>query len=169
MINNKLYDIRKSFVYAISGIAFCVRYEKNMRIHITVMLYVLFFSQFYELERSEIILLIMICVLVIALEMLNTSIEVVVDKVSPSYHTLAKIAKDVAAGAVLVAALAAVFVGILLFWDISRFVVIFNILTSQLSNIALFTASVIFSVLFIGSGKSRRTRIPKKHDDKNEE
>lgn len=160
MINNRLYDLRKSFSYAMSGIAFCVRYEKNMRIHITVMLYVLFFSQFYELQRSEIILLVLICVLVISLEMINTAIEVVVDKVSPNYHTLAKIAKDVAAGAVLAASLASVFIGLLLFWDIERFILIFDILTSRLSNISLLAASLIFSVIFISSGKSRRSKTP---------
>lgn len=161
MINNRLYDLRKSFSYAVSGIAFCVRYEKNMRIHITIMLYVLFFSQFYELERSEILVLILVCVLVIALEMVNTAIEVVVDKVSPNYHTLAKIAKDVAAGAVMAAALAAVIIGAVLFWDISRFIVIYEVMTSQLSNIAVFMASVIFSIIFVGSGKKRRSNPPK--------
>lgn len=168
MINNKLYNLRKSFSYAISGMAFCVRYEKNMRIHITMMLYVLFFSQFYELQRSEIMLLILTCVLVIALEMVNTAIEVVVDKVSPNYHTLAKIAKDVAAGAVLAASLASVFIGLILFWDTERFIMIFDILTSRLSNAALFIASAVFSVVFISSSKSRRSKIPKKHNHTNE-
>lgn len=166
MINEKLYNLRKSFSYAVSGIAFCVRFEKNMRIHIITMLYVLFFSQFYELERSEILILIAVCVTVISLEMVNTAIEVVVDKVSPNYHTLAKIAKDVAAGAVLVAALSAVVVGLVLFWDTERFILIFGIITSQASNIGLIMASAVFSVLFINSGKKRSTHMIKNKENK---
>ena len=59
-------------------------------------------------------------------EMVNTAIEVVIDKVSPQYSALAKVGKDVAAGAVFVSALAAVIVGITLFWDLERFEVIFK-------------------------------------------
>lgn len=155
---NRLYNLRASFKYALNGIGFCVRYEKNMRIHITVTAYVLFFSGFYELQRAEILLLILICVVVMALEMVNTAIEVVVDKVSPSYHTLAKIAKDVAAGAVLFASIAAVLVGVVLFWDIAVFQQIWAFFTGQISSLMLLLASGAVSVIFIRSGKKRKTR-----------
>lgn len=60
--------------------------------------------------------------------MMNTAIEVVIDKVSPGYSALAKVGKDVAAGAVFVTAVAAVIIGVILFWDIEKFKIIFEFL-----------------------------------------
>jgi len=150
-----------SFRYAMSGIVFCVKYERNMRIHITITLYVLYFARFYELTKAEIILLILTCVSAITLEMVNTAIEVVIDKVSPNYHTLAKIGKDVAAGAVLIATIAAVIIGILLFWDVEVFLQIRDYFFAEVYRIVVFAASLVFAFLFINSGKKRRARIRK--------
>lgn len=127
MKNNErgLKGFVKSFQYAIAGIVSSILSERNIRIHLVVTIYVLYFARFYSLSRAEYILLILTICFVIATEMLNTAIETVVDLVTEAYARLAKIAKDVAAGAVLVAAFAAVVVGIILFFDID---VILNIL-----------------------------------------
>ncbi len=77
-----------SFKYAAHGIVFCVRHEMNMRIHIVATMCVLYLSQFYNFTKEQFILLIITCVTVISAEMMNTAIEVVIDKVSPGYSAL---------------------------------------------------------------------------------
>lgn len=155
---DRFKKLGNSFRYATRGIMFCVRHETNMRIHIVVLLYVLYFSQFYNLNRSEFLLLLLTCVIVISMEMLNTAIEVVIDKVSPQYSALAKVGKDVAAGAVFVSAITAVVVGIILFWDIPTFKVIFAYLTQPISNLFLLIGFSCMSFLFITSGKKRNIK-----------
>ncbi|MCL2020418.1 MAG: diacylglycerol kinase family protein [Oscillospiraceae bacterium] len=151
-----------SFRYAMSGILFSAKYERNMRIHMVITLYVLYFTKFYDFTRVEIILLILTCISAITLEMVNTSIEVVIDKVSPHYHTLAKIGKDVAAGAVLIATIGAVVIGIILFWDIAVFTEIWNYFSGSVSSSLILAASLIASFLFINLGKRRKRHVAKK-------
>ena len=155
---DKLYSLAKSFKYAFNGIRFCVRHEKNMRIHIVATLYVLYFSQFYNFTRAEYILLILTCVIVLSLEMLNTAIEVVIDKVSPEYSALAKVGKDVAAGAVFVSALAAVIIGVCLFWDIDTFIIIWEYFTGDIFNLAMLIGISGCAFLFINSAKKRKIK-----------
>lgn len=157
-----MINLFKSFKYAASGFIFCARYERNMRIHIAVTLYVLYFSRFYEFSRAEIILLILTCVSVLTLEMLNTSIEMIVDKVSPKYNTLAKIAKDAAAGAVLTAASAAAVIGVLLFWDTEVFSEIFQYFAENIIRIIILIITAVLAFLFVLSGKRRKKRGVKK-------
>ena len=122
---NRIKKLGMSFVYAGRGIAYCLRHERNIRIHIVALLYVLFFSQFYNFSKSEYMILILTCSTVIALELINTAIEIVIDKVSPKFSVFAMMGKDVAAGGVLVGAIGAVIVGVILFWDIEVFKEIF--------------------------------------------
>src|SRR5438105_2825925 len=74
----------------------------------------------YGLTRAELLVLLFSIALVLIAEMFNTAVEAVVDLVTQSYHPLAKHAKDVAAGAVLVAALNAIVVGLILFFNVDR-------------------------------------------------
>ena len=155
----RLYNLRKSFAYAINGIVFCVRYERNMRIHIVAAAYVLFAAlYFYELEPAELAVLVIAIVLVMTLEIINTAIEVITDKASPEYSSLAKAAKDTAAGAVLLAAAAAVAVGVILLWDRVVFGQIADFFTANPLAVALLGLSVILSVVFILTVKERRKR-----------
>jgi diacylglycerol kinase len=87
-----------------------------MKIHITAMLVVMLCAGFCGFSRAEWVLLILTCSAVISLEMVNTAIELLTDKISPEYSKLAKAVKDIAAGAVLVAAFAAAAIGVILFW-----------------------------------------------------
>ncbi|MCL2108908.1 MAG: diacylglycerol kinase family protein [Oscillospiraceae bacterium] len=151
-----MIKLLRSFKYAAAGFLFCARYERNMRIHIAVTLYVLYFSRFYGFSRAEIILLILTCVSVITAEMLNTSIEVIVDRISPKYHTLAKIAKDAAAGAVLIAATAAVIIGVLLFWDVEILREILDYFAARIFAAIALVITVILTFMFIIMGKQRK-------------
>lgn len=155
---NLIIKIGHSFRYAARGILFCVRHETNMRIHIIVLLPVLFFSQFYNLTKAEFVTLLITCVLVISTEMINTAIEVIIDKVSPKYSALAKVGKDVAAGAVFVTSFMAVIVGVVLFWDIETFKLIWSFMTDDISNLFLLLSYFVVGYLFINSGKRRKIK-----------
>lgn len=109
--------IIKAFNAAIAGILYTFKHERNMKIHYFVAAIVLVASLFFELTKIEMILLLFTISLVVISEMFNTAIEKSVDMITDTYHPLAKIAKDVAAGGVLIASLNACVVGYLLFYD----------------------------------------------------
>ena len=96
---------------AIEGIIYAARTQKHMRQHFLAALLVLFAVLFMKVSALEFTLLTISVCLVLCAELLNTSLETVVDMISPDYHPLAKIAKDVAAGGVLVAAIGAAVMG----------------------------------------------------------
>lgn len=114
---NFILNLIDSFNYAINGLITAVGTERNMKIHYTVAIFVLISSLFFDLSRVEYILLLITISLVIISELLNTAIEKVVDMVTEEYHPIAKIAKDISAGAVLIAAVNSVAIGYLLFFD----------------------------------------------------
>lgn len=151
----RIKKLGMSFVYAGRGIAYCIRHERNIRIHIVVLLYVLYFSKFYDFSRAEYALLILTCSVVMALELINTAIEVVIDKVSPRFNVFAMMGKDVAAGGVLVGATGAVIIGIILFWDTEVFKSILSYFTYNLYRPAVLIATIIISVVFVSKTKQR--------------
>ncbi|MCC5599260.1 diacylglycerol kinase family protein [Nostoc favosum] len=100
-----------SFKYAWAGISYSFQTQRNFRIHVSVCALAIALSVFLHLQAVEIAVIGVTSGLVLALELLNTAIESVVDlTVKQTYHELAKIAKDCAAGAVLVSALVAMLV-----------------------------------------------------------
>ncbi|MCR8987857.1 diacylglycerol kinase family protein [Brevibacillus laterosporus] len=103
-----------SFGYALQGINHAVRTQRNMQIHVAVALGVVILSIWLQVTRLELSLLLLVIAIVWALELLNTAIEACVDLVTKEYHPQAKIAKDVAAGAVFVSAMFAIVIGILI-------------------------------------------------------
>ncbi len=108
--------IHQAFYCAFAGIMHCIRRERNMKIHVGAMTAVLLLAWRADLSRTDWALLILTIAFVLSAEMFNTAIEAVVDLMIPEYHLLAKIAKDVAAGAVLVSAIASLIIGFLLFF-----------------------------------------------------
>lgn len=106
-----------SFHYAFAGILYATRTQPNMRIHLVLGGAVLLATLYLRLQRVYVVCVIVLVGFVIALELLNTAIESVVDLMTVAHHPLAKIAKDTAAGAVLVATLAAAVVGYLVFYE----------------------------------------------------
>lgn len=105
-----------SFRYALAGLLYCLATQRNMRIHFTAGIVVLFFAWWLQFSTTEFVLLLLTVTAVLVAEMLNTAVEKVVDLASPRRHPLAKTAKDVAAAAVLVTAFASVAVGFILFY-----------------------------------------------------
>ena len=100
-----------SFKYAWAGLSYAFVTQRNFRIHTVIGTLAISLGVFLHLSAVEISVICITSGLVLALELLNTAIESVVDlTVKQTYHELAKIAKDCAAGAVLISAIAAVFV-----------------------------------------------------------
>ncbi|MDQ2679977.1 MAG: diacylglycerol kinase [Candidatus Eremiobacteraeota bacterium] len=106
-----------SFHYAFSGIMYAAKTQANMRIHLAIAAVVLLATLYLRLERFYVIAIIILIVLVLALELVNTAVEAIVDLLTVAHHPLAKTAKDAAAGAVLVATIGAVVVGYLAFYQ----------------------------------------------------
>ena len=106
--------VLESFKYAIDGILDVFRTQKHMRFHFVTMVLVLLAALLFDLDKRDILILMFVISLVLIAEMFNTAIEAVVDMVVQSYHPLAKFAKDAAAGAVLIATVTAVLMGVML-------------------------------------------------------
>ena len=98
---------------AIEGILWAAKSERHVRYHFVAALAVVFMALFFKISALEFFLLVLAAVIVIFAELMNTAIEAVVDLVTDEYHELAKRAKDVAAGAVLVTSVGAVILGYL--------------------------------------------------------
>lgn len=105
----------KSFSYAIKGLQTTVKYEHNTWIHLFATVMVIVFGFVYELTTFEWCWITLAIGLVVVTEILNTAIEHLTDLVSPEFHPLAKKTKDAAAGAVLIASIIAVIIGLLVF------------------------------------------------------
>ena len=103
-----------SFKYAIEGIGYTIKTQRNMRLHVTGGILVFIAGIFLKVNRIELSILIIVSTMVIVAEMFNTSIESTIDLYSRQRHPLAKIAKDVGAAAVLVCAISAAIVGLLI-------------------------------------------------------
>ena len=105
---------------AIEGIIYSVKTQRHMRYHLAAALGVLFTGLVINVSRTEFILLSMAIILVLVTEMLNTAIEVAVDMIAEEYHPKAKIAKDIAAGVVLVASVGALILAYLILYPAFR-------------------------------------------------
>lgn len=104
-----------SFRYAFAGIRYLLWTQRNAKVQAGLGLAAVALAFFLRIERTEWLVLILTIALVLAAEGVNTALEAVVDLASPAYHPLAKVAKDVAAGTVLLTAIASVIVGLILF------------------------------------------------------
>jgi diacylglycerol kinase len=107
--------LRSSFRYAVAGLWWALTTQRNMRIHVAIGATAAVLGALLRLSTTELALVVLTATVVLAAEMLNTVMEAAVDLASPAYHPLARIAKDVSAGAVLVTSLGAIAVGLLIF------------------------------------------------------
>lgn len=103
------------FRHAIAGWRLAVRRERNLQIHLAVAGAVVVLSWYLTLSRTEVCLIVLCIAAVWISELFNTALEKLVDLVSPEHHDLARDVKDVAAAAVLTAAVAAVVIGLFIF------------------------------------------------------
>ncbi len=166
----KIKKLVDSFNYAIEGIIHAVRTQRNMKIHMGAALLVLIACFFYDLSKFELMAIFISITLVIAFELLNTAIENAMDATTNYYHPLVRIAKNTAAGAVLVTAINAVVVGYIIFWD--KLNSISLIIMSKIKNsnpYMIFVVLVIVCILTIvmkavfGEGTPLRGGMPSGH------
>ncbi|WML35613.1 diacylglycerol kinase [Clostridium sp. OS1-26] len=166
----KVRKLLDSFNYAIEGIIYAVRTQRNMRIHMIAALVVLTACFFYDLTKMEILAITITITMVIMAELLNTAIEFAVDATTNYYHPLAKLAKNVAAGGVLVTAVNAIVVGYIVFWDKLKyinFILIRKIKSSNPYIIFIILAIVCIATIVIkaifGEGTPLKGGMPSGH------
>ncbi|WP_052219963.1 diacylglycerol kinase [Clostridium homopropionicum] len=166
----KVKKLVDSFNYAIQGIIYAARTQRNMKIHIIVSLIVLSACFFYDLSKVELLVITLTITMVLLAEMINTAVECAIDSTTNYYHPLAKIAKNVAAGAVLITAINSVLVGYIIFGDRLMpftFIVIRKVKDSNpymifLSLVIVSLATVIVKAIF-GEGTPLKGGMPSGH------
>ncbi|HTC30098.1 MAG TPA: diacylglycerol kinase [Candidatus Acidoferrum sp.] len=151
----------RSFNHAFAGIMYAARTQPNMRAHLIISLLVILAALILRLGRDYVVDLVIIIAVVLALELLNTAVESIVDLLTVTHHPLAKTAKDAAAGAVLIASIAAVVVGYLIFYQglINGGQRVYEAVASVPSNIAFVVLAVvaiatIFAKAWVGRGSA---------------
>ena len=142
----KLVD---TFNNAINGIINTVRTERNMKIHLVAAILVLIACFFFDISRVEFLILVITITMVMSAEVVNTAIEAVVDMSTNYYHPLAKIAKNAAAGAVLITAINAVIVGYVIFWD--KLTHISYVLVHKVKNSQPYTVLIVLAIVTLAT------------------
>ncbi len=160
----------QSFNFAAEGIVHAVRTQRNLWIHFAVAIAVLVAAIGFGATKLELAVLLIAITFVLVAELVNTAVEAAVDVASTEFSPTAKIAKDIAAGAVLVAALNAVAVGYLVFSGevatrSSRFLTRLSDAPTELTLVALaVTVIVVVAVkAYTGRGTSLRGGLPSGH------
>jgi len=113
-----ILDIRRltrSFTYALDGVNYALNHDQNLVIHFIAATFVIILSIIFDISAFEQGILGITILLVISAEMINSALEKMVDLITKEHHEEAKIAKDIAAGMVLITSLGAVVVGSLIF------------------------------------------------------
>lgn len=163
-MTERVRSLAQSFRFAFRGIVYCVKNERNMRIHLTVAAYVMIFSVFYHFTIVQYAVLLLTIALVLFAEAVNTAIEAIVDMKAYCYDSLARVAKDVAAGAVLICAVFALAVGLIFF---IKPAVISHITVFLIQHVfwgILFLISLPAAVMFIFGLPKAGTVIMEKHN-----
>ena len=148
-MGDKIDRLRHSFACAIRGVLYCIGNERNLRIHITAAFYVSAFAALGDIEPLGCALLALCFGVMISAELMNTAIERLGDRASPDFDRLVRDAKDVAAGGVLVCALACVVVGYILFIPTGALSAAFTVLFDKLWRLMLLILSIPVALLFI--------------------
>ncbi len=154
-----LVALFKSFGYAFEGVFTAIKTERNMRIHISCFVYMFFFLfafDFFEITRTQFAILFIACGLVMGAELINTSIEAVIDLHGEKHTEFGKIAKDCAAGAVLIFTIFAVLAGVAIMWQPKAFQQLFQYFTNNLLALGLFIVSIILDTIFIFFGFEKK-------------
>ena len=151
-MKDKLFKVFRALKFAIKGIIYAIKNERNMRIHTVVSVYVLIFSVICNLKPLEYIAVIISIGIVITAEMFNSAIESIIDLCSEQYNSIAKAAKDIAAVGVLILASAAFTVGAILFFTREKFLNVVKFVCSFPVSVLIFVLSLIFSYFYIFLG-----------------
>jgi diacylglycerol kinase (ATP) len=150
--------VLQSLNWAFEGVLHVLRTQRNMRIHFAVATAVLILAFSYGVTKLELMALLVAISFVLIAEMVNTAVEATIDLASTSFDPLAKIAKDIAAGAVLIAAVNAIVVGYLVFAD--RLTEPSSRLVNRVRDapINLTTIALILTLLIVIAGKALTRR-----------
>ena len=145
----------KGFDYAYEGLVWAINHEKNMKFHMFTLAILLVASLFFNLSRVEMITLVFAVCFVLAFELINTSVEQAVNLASKGkYSSFAKASKDLAAAATFIAALNALFVAYLIFFD--KFIDFYNSVIVRIvrrpSHLAIITLSLVIVVTIFLKG-----------------
>lgn len=108
-------EFDKSVGHALDGIEYAVNHERNVKIEILFAILTSILGFILKISLLEWVIIVLVIAMVLALELVNTAIERTVDLVTKDYHDLAKAAKDVAAGAVLIMSMFSVIIGLIIF------------------------------------------------------
>src|SRR6058998_3368392 len=170
MSHRRAQTILESFNVAFEGVIHVLRTQRNMRIHFLIAAAVLIAALEFGVEKLELIaLLISICFVLVA-EMINSALEAAIDVASTSFDPMAKLAKDIAAGAVLIATVNAIAIGYLVFSGqiadrSSRLLDRLRDAPAQLTLIALVVTIivVIAAKAYTGRGTPLRGGLPSGH------
>jgi diacylglycerol kinase (ATP) len=159
-----------SFNYAVEGIIHTLRTQRNLRLHFLAAILVFAAAIALGVTRLQLIALVLAIAFVLVAEMLNTAIEAVIDVSTTSFDPLAKLAKDIAAGAVLIASLAALGVGYLVFEDAAgtRGTHLLDSVRSRPASLTLATLVLVILLVIVtkawtGRGTPLRGGLPSGH------
>ncbi|MEW6618774.1 MAG: diacylglycerol kinase [bacterium] len=158
-----------SFNFAISGIIHGLKTQRNMQLHVSVMVLVLLASLFLDLTRIELVAIFFAIGLVLISEMLNTAIESIVDLIIDTHHKVAGTAKDIGAGAVLIASIIALSIGYLILYNrihLPSPVVIrteYNPIHLSFVSLSLVLIAVVAIKACVGKGTFLRGGMPSGH------
>jgi diacylglycerol kinase (ATP) len=157
-------DFVAPFRVALGGLVHTFKTQRHMRFHMYVVLVVVMLGILVNLQLREMLVLLFTISLVLVAEMFNSAIEATVDLVSPNYNPMAKFAKDIAAGAVLITTIIALAVGGLLILGDNRWEQLKINLTSEAPGLPfvgrmILGGLVVFTVVVIGKGLGQRGRV----------
>ena len=148
-----------SFRVAFAGIWYAIKNESHMRFHLVAGFYVIIFSLFYGLTKAEWGVVLILIASILSAEIFNTAIEEVCNLNRDSFDPLVRIAKDVAAAAVLVLSFAAVAVAFIFYFDIEKITAVSMHVFTTPWLLILFIVSIIISLVFIVMGPMGLSKI----------
>ncbi len=158
---NEYKKLFKSFTYAFKGIGYVIKHERNFRIHLSCIIYmfsILTLTDWFTLSRTDYGVLLTVSAVVLSLEIVNTAVENAVNLASKEYTEFGRIAKDAAAGAVLLAAIFAVLTGIAILFQPEAFISMYEYFKENVLMLVLFVLSIIPMSLFIFWGNPFKKR-----------
>jgi diacylglycerol kinase (ATP) len=157
-------NVFEPFRVALNGVIFTFKTQRHMRFHLYVVFIIVVLGLFVNLPLREMLVLLFTISLVVVAEMFNSAIEAVVDLVSPNYSPMAKFAKDIAAGAVLITTMIALVVGALLILGENRWETLKVTLSSDAPAIGAPMRIIVggllcFIAVVIGKGLGKRGQV----------
>ena len=163
-------SIHESFNFAFEGIIHVLRTQRNMRLHFAIATAVLVAALWTGVDKIELIALLLAISFVLIAEMINTALEAGIDVATTSFDPLAKLAKDISAGAVLIATVNAVAIGYLVFSDqvvnrSSRLIERLRDAPAELTLVALVLTIIVVIAIkaYTGRGTPLRGGLPSGH------